>query len=117
MSKPLTPQKYIDSFDKDTQAILNKISGIIKKSAPLATEKISYGMIGYYLKKPLIYFGAFKNHIGLYPTPSATTAFDLQLKPYKHGKGSIQFPLKDPIPYDLITKIIDYRIKENKKFK
>lgn len=76
---------------------------------------MSYGMPGYKLNgKPLIYFGAFKNHIGIYPTPSGISAFQKDLATYKSAKGSVQFPLASPFPYDIFEKILKYKILENK---
>jgi uncharacterized protein YdhG (YjbR/CyaY superfamily) len=109
-----TVKEYIASFPPEIQVILNKLHKIVRDSAPTAQEYIGYGMPGYKLNgKPLIYFAAFKNHLGLYPTPSGVAAFTTELVKYKKAKGSIQFPLKEPIPYDLIGKIIDYRVNEN----
>ncbi|MFD1631467.1 iron chaperone [Pseudopedobacter beijingensis] len=106
---------YISSFDQDTQQILTKIRNIIKTSAPQAEESISYGMPAYKtFKKPLIYFAAFKSHIGFYATPSGHGHFAKQLSSYKQGKGSVQFPVNQPIPYQLIEEIVLFRVQENK---
>lgn len=113
MNNNLTIDKYISGFDPKTQAILQQIRQLITQNAPGASEKISYGLVGYSLNGPLVYFGGFKNHIGLYPTSSGTAAFSKELSLYKHGKGSIQFPLKESIPFDLIKKIVAFRVKEN----
>lgn len=111
-----TPQnidEYIAGFPNDIQTILQKIRKIVKKAAPEATEKISYQMPTFYLNGNLVHFAAFKHHIGFYPTPSGTTKFRKEIANYKAAKGSIQFPLDEPIPYELITKIVEFRVKEN----
>lgn len=109
-----TVDDYIASQNSDVQKILIKIRALIMSVTPDAVEMISYGMPGYKLHgKPLMYFGAFKKHIGLYPTPSGIEAFRKELSRYASAKGSIQFPLDQPIPYDLITRIVHYRVKEN----
>lgn len=103
--------EYIANFPNETQLILTKIRAIIKQKAPLATEKISYGMPTFYLEENLIHFAAYKNHIGLYPGPQTITAFLNQLKDYKTSKGAIQFSLNKPIPYELIRNIVKYRLE------
>jgi len=112
-----TIDDYIYSFPEDIQVILSKIRQIIHKSAPDAVEAMSYQMPTLRLNGNLVHFAAFKNHIGFYPTPSGTAAFQKELSPYKSGKGSIQFPLDKPIPYDLIEKIVLFRVKENRQKK
>lgn len=112
-----TIDEYINSFPEDIQIILSKIRHIIRKAAPEAVETISYQMPTFRLNGNLVHFAAFQNHIGFYPTPSGTTAFQKELSPYKSGKGSIRFPLDKPIPYDLIEKIILFRVKENRQKK
>lgn len=106
-------EKYITKFPEDVQAKLNKIRKIILEEVPDATEKIGYGMPGFYLNnKPLVYFAAFENHIGFYATPNGHEAFKEELSKFKQGKGSVQFQLKEEIPYELIRKIVIFR-KEN----
>jgi len=108
--------EYIKTFSLETQTILENIRVIIKNNAPDALESISYGMPGYKLNgKPLVYFAAFKNHIGFYATPSGHTTFAKELSVYKQGKGSVQFPLHQSIPYDLISEIVAFRVLENKQ--
>jgi uncharacterized protein YdhG (YjbR/CyaY superfamily) len=108
-------EAYIAHFPDVIQHQLKQIREIIKRLAPDAVESISYGMPAYKLnKKPLVYFAAFKNHIGFYATPSGHTAFTEELSMYKQGKGSVQFPLNQPIPYTLIEKIVAFRVEENK---
>ncbi len=109
-----TVDEYIAKQTNSVQPVLTKIRNLIKECAPEANEMISYGMPGYKLHgKPLVYFGAFKKHIGLYPTPSGIEAFRKELSQYEGAKGSIQFPLDQPIPYDLIARIVHYRAKES----
>jgi len=108
--------KYIDTFPDDIKSILIKIRQVIKMNAKDAEESIAYKMPAYKINgKPLIYFAGYENHIGLYATPSGHAEFDKELSRYKHGKGSVQFPIDQPIPYDLIERIVKFRIKENKK--
>ena len=101
--------EYIAEFPKPVQEILEKIRSIIHQAAPDAKETISYGMPAFKLKKILVYFAAFKKHIGFYPTASGIEAFKTEVSSYISGKGSVQFPLDAPIPYDLIEKIVKYR--------
>lgn len=106
--------EYINQFPKEIQAKLNKIRKIILDNAPQSEEIMSYGMPGYKLnKKPLVYFAAFKNHIGFYATPSGHSKFQEELSKYKQGKGSVQFPNNEPIPYELIERIVKFRVIEN----
>jgi uncharacterized protein YdhG (YjbR/CyaY superfamily) len=107
--------KYIATFPKATQKILQEIRATIKASAPEAEEKISYQMPTFYLKGNLIHFAAWKNHIGIYPTPSGTEAFKKELSSYENAKGSIKFPIDQPMPLDLISKIVKFRVAENLK--
>lgn len=107
--------EYIATFPEETQKILNEIRTTIKAAAPEAEEKISYQMPTFYLKGNLIHFAAFKNHIGLYPTPSGTEAFKTELAAYKGGKGSIRFPIDQPIPLKLVDDIVRFRVAENLK--
>src|SRR5512137_1261088 len=105
--------EYIAGFPHDFQQILQKIRTTIRRAAPQAEEAISYQMPTFRLEGNLVHFAAFKNHIGLYPTPSGTEKFREELSPYQTGKGSIRFPLDRPIPYDLIAKIVKFRVREN----
>ena len=107
-------EKYIHQFPSKVQEILIKIRKLIHDNAPEAEELFSYGMPAYKLhKKPLVYFAAFKNHIGFYATPSGHGEFQEELAKYKQGKGSVQFPLDQTIPYELIERIVKFRVKEN----
>ncbi len=111
-----TVDEYIASFSGDVQKRLIQMREIIKTTAPDAVESISYGMPAYKLnKKPLVYFAAFKNHIGFYATPSGHSEFSAELSKYKQGKGSVQFPLSKPMPLDLIRRITLFKANENKK--
>lgn len=106
--------EYIKIFPVDIQEILEKIRQIILQTAPDAKESISYQMPAFKLSgRPLVYFAAWKNHIGFYATPSGNEAFKKELEPYKGAKGSIQFPLDQAIPYDLIKRIVLFRMQEN----
>lgn len=109
-----TVDEYIKNFPKVVQEKLNTIRKIIIDNVPDVIESISYGMPAYKTyKKPLVYFAGYKNHIGFYATPNGHEAFAEELKGFKQGKGSVQFQLKNPLPIDLITGIIKYKIKEN----
>ncbi|NLE01974.1 MAG: hypothetical protein GX640_19080 [Fibrobacter sp.] len=104
---------YIAQFPEDVQKLLNKIRAVIKKAAPDASEKISYQMPTFYLRGNLVHFAAFKKHIGFFPTPSGIEAFKNEISAYKWSKGAIQFPFDKPVPYDLIEKIVKFRVTEN----
>ncbi len=108
-----TVDEYIASFPPEKRKILEKVREVVKKNAPSAVEKISYGMPAYKLNHNLVYFAMHAEHLGFYPTPSATGIFAVELKPYESGKGSIKFPLDKPIPYDLIKRIVEFRVKED----
>ncbi len=105
--------EYISGFPKETQLILEKIRKAIREEAPSATEKISYGMPTFYLNGNLVHFAAFKNHIGFFPAPSGIDKFEKELSRYKTGKGTLQFKYDKEIPFDLIGKIVKFRVKEN----
>jgi len=105
--------EYIQAFPPHIQDILYKIRQTIRKAAPEATEAISYQMPTFRLNGNLVHFAAHKNHIGFYPTPTGTEAFKAKLAQYQGGKGSIRFPLDKPVPYDLIEKIVAFRVAEN----
>jgi uncharacterized protein YdhG (YjbR/CyaY superfamily) len=105
---------YIASFPLEVQAILKQIRKIIVDNAPDVIEQFSYGMPAYKLNgKPLVYFAAYENHIGFYATPSGHTKFVKALSKYKQGKGSVQFPLAEPMPFDLIKEMVLFRVREN----
>jgi len=109
-----TIEEYIGTFPEDVQAILQKMRQTIREAALGAVEAISYQMPTFKLNgRNLVHFAAFKSHIGFYPIPSGIEAFKEELSPYKQGKGSVQFPLDKPIPYDMVERIVKYRVKEN----
>ena len=110
---PKTMDEYIAGFPADIQEKLEKIRKTIKKAAPEAEETIKYAMPTFMLKGNLVYFAAFKHHIGFYAMPSGHVEFQDELSKYEGAKGSVQFPLDQPIPYSLITKIVKFRVKEN----
>lgn len=110
-----TVEEYIGMFPPDVRKILQKVRQAIKRVAPGAGETISYQMPAYKLNGVLVYFAAYKNHIGFYPTASGIDAFKKELSPYKSSKGAVQFPLGKPIPYDLIERIVIYRVEEDRK--
>lgn len=107
--------EYILQFSPEVREILNKLRKVIKEAAPEAEERISYQMPCFVFHGNLVYFAAFKKHIGFYPTPSGIEAFKDQLTVYKSAKGSVQFPLEKPLPYELITQIVKFRVTENIK--
>ena len=110
---PQNIDEYIASFPPGIQEILQEIRLTIAKTAPEASEKIGYGMPTFTLGGNLVHFGAFKNHIGFYPMPSGTSQFRQEIMKYKHAKGSIQFPIEQPMPFDLIARIVKFRVEEN----
>ncbi len=104
---------YIQAFPESTAAALTHVRNTIRENAPAADECISYGMPAYkWNGKPLVYFAGYKHHIGFYATPTGHSAFEEELSIYKHGKGSVQFPLDQPLPLNLIRRIVLFRIKE-----
>jgi uncharacterized protein YdhG (YjbR/CyaY superfamily) len=108
-----TMDEYIASFPKDIQDILKSLRRVIIESAPQAEEAISYGIPTFKLNGNLVHFAAFKNHIGFYPTSSPIAAFKKDLSPYELAKGTVRFPIDQPIPFGLVKKIVRYRVKEN----
>jgi len=106
--------EYIARFPDDTQQVLQEIRALIRSTAPQASETISYQMPTFDLNgKHLVHFAAYEKHIGFYPIPTGVDAFKEELKPYKQGKGSVQFPLGEPLPADLIRRIVEFRVEEN----
>lgn len=111
--KPVTIDEYIALFPEAVQGILQKMRQTIQAAALDAVEAISYQMPTFKLRgKNLVHFAAFSKHIGLYPTPSGITGFKTELSRYTQRKGSVQFPLDEPIPYDLVRRIVAYRVQE-----
>lgn len=107
-------EEYIAGFPEAVQELLEKVRATIKAAVPEAAETISYGMPAYKLNgRPLVYFAGYKKHIGFYATPTGHAAFSEELSKYKQGKGSVQFPVDEPMPLDLISRIVQFRVKEN----
>ena len=113
-----TIDQYIKTFPVNVQRILERIRQTIQKAAPEAVETISYQMPTFNLDgQYLIYFSAWKNHIGVYPIPSGDEAFKKKVTPYIGAKSTIRFPITEPIPYDLVKQIVKFRIRENQQKK
>jgi uncharacterized protein YdhG (YjbR/CyaY superfamily) len=104
---------YIKRFPEGTGKLLNQIRTTIRKAAPEAQEKISYGIPTFYYNGNLVHFAGFKNHIGFFPTPSAIEAFQKELQGFKTSKGTVQFPMSDALPVKLIERMVKFRLKEN----
>jgi uncharacterized protein YdhG (YjbR/CyaY superfamily) len=115
LKKPVDIDAYIEDFPSDIQKILQKIRKTIQKAAPAASEVISYGIPTFKLNGNLVHFAAYKNHIGFYPTPSGIQEFAKELKQFKTAKGSIHFPSKEPFPYSLVEKMVEFRKKQMEK--
>jgi uncharacterized protein YdhG (YjbR/CyaY superfamily) len=116
MKDPEPPRdidEYIATFPDDVQKVLRKIRLTIRKAAPDAEERISYQIPTFTLHGNLIYFAAFKRHVSVYPAPRGNEAFRDELSAYEGGKGTVRFPLDKPVPYDLITRIVKFRVKDN----
>ena len=105
--------EYISTFPQEIQEILHKVRQTIREAAPGAEEAIRYGMPTFVLKGNLVHFAAYKSYIGFYPAPSGIDQFITELAPYRAGKGTIQFPLDQPIPYRLISQVVAFRVSEN----
>lgn len=114
-TKPLfsTIDDYIASFPPAIQQKLIEIRRVIREAAPEASEKIAYQMPTFYLNGNLVHFAAFKNHIGFYPTPSGLEAFKDEIEKYPNSKGAVQFPYDQPIPFNLVRRIVEFRKEEN----
>jgi uncharacterized protein YdhG (YjbR/CyaY superfamily) len=111
----LSVDAYLQGHPKAVQKRLKEIRSIVRSLAPDATEKISYRMPAFFLNGALVWFAAFKNHIGFYPGASGVAFFQDEIKSYKSAKGSIQFPHDQPLPTALIKRIVKYRVKENRE--
>lgn len=109
--------EYIDEFPEDVKRILNELRQTIKEVAPEAEETISYQIPTFNFNGNLVHFAAFEHHIGFYPTPSGMEAFKEELSQYKGAKGSVQFPIDEPLPLPLIRRIVEFRVKENRERK
>ena len=113
---PTSIDEYIADFQEDIQSLLIQVRSAIKQAAPDAEESIGYGMPAYKTHgRPLVYFAAFKNHIGFYATPTGHEEFAKELSKYKQGKGSVQFPIDQPMPLKLIAQIVEFRVIENQE--
>jgi len=113
-----TVDEYIAKSSKNVRDVLQELKRVIKESAPEAEETISYDIPTFDLDgRHLVHFAAYKNHIGFYPTSSGVEAFKKELSPFKTSRGTVQFPLDKPIPFDLVKKIVKFRIEENKSKK
>jgi len=114
--KPASIDMYISAFPKETQALLEELRSTIKKAAPEAEEIISYGMPAFkFNKRILVYFAGHKNHIGFYPGASGIEAFKNEFSAYKWAKGTVQFPFDQPLPLELITNMVKFKVFENTK--
>lgn len=112
---PTSIDEYIARFPAVTRDRLEEIRRIVRKAAPDASETISYGMPTFDLGgRHLVHFAGYARHIGFYPIPTGIAAFEDELSPYKRGKGSVQFPLDEPLPADLIRRIVEFRVRENR---
>ena len=107
-----TIDEYINTFPEDVQLLLQDLRQAIRDAAPQAKEAISYQMPTFKLHGNLVHFAAYKKHIGFYPAPSGIEAFKEDLAPYQFSKGAIQFPIAEPIPHDLVRKIVQFRVRE-----
>lgn len=107
---------YINQFTGETRDRLHKLRELVRREVPDAVESISYGLVAYKRNgKPLVYFGGFANHVGLYATPNGHEAFKAEFAPYKQGRGSVQFPHDKPVPFDLVSKVVAYRVQQTEK--
>lgn len=110
-----TIDEYIANFPAGVQKILQELRTTIKAAAPGAQEKISYQMPTFFLKGNLVHFAAYKKHIGFYPAPRGIEVYKAELSAYKGAKGSVQFPIDQPLPLELIRRIVEFRVAENRK--
>ena len=108
-----TIDEYLEAAPEPVRAPLAALRAAIRAAAPAATERISYAMPTFYLNGSLVHFAAFRNHIGFYPAPSGIAAFRDELKGYRGAKGSVQFPLGEPLPLELVARIVAFRVGEN----
>jgi len=114
---PATVDQYIEGFPEEIQIVLSKMRAAVRKAAPQAIERISYQMPAFYDNGNLVYFAAFKNHIGFFPTSSGIAAFKKELAAYTTSKGTVHFPLDQPLPLALVKRIVKFRVQENSKKK
>ena len=113
MKSYTTIDEYITSLPDDVQMLLQKIRNTIHEAAPEATEAIKYGIPTFILNGNLVHFGGYKNHIGFYPAPMGIEAFKEETAQYEAGKGTLQFPFDKPLPLDLVTRIVKFRVEKN----
>ena len=111
---PKTIDEYMADFPAQAQAVMQRMRDLIHEIAPEATEKISYGIPTFVLGQNLVHFAAYKNHIGFYPASSGIAHFEEELKDYETSKGTVRFPLDKPIPFDLVRRITEFRVAENR---
>ena len=111
---PVSVDAYIAGFRPEVRAVLRKMRATIRKAAPAAVERISWGMPAYALDGMLTFFAAFKDHVSLFPGPNGIEKFKKELAPYGTSKGTVKFPLGTPVPYGLIARIVKFRVKENR---
>ena len=115
MKKPRDFHEYMLGYAAEVQLLLEQVRETIKRAAPQAEELISYGMPAFKMNGMLVWYGAHSKHIGFYPRPSGIEAFKKELSVYKQAKGSVQFPFDKPLPLELITKIVKFRVTENQQ--
>jgi uncharacterized protein YdhG (YjbR/CyaY superfamily) len=113
-SAPESIDGYIAAFPPDVRRILRRIRAVVREAAPGAREKISYRIPAFTLDGPLVYFAAFRRHIGFYPPVRGDARLEKAVAPYAGRKGNLQFPLDRPIPYDLVRRIVRFRVKQNR---
>lgn len=111
---PASVDDYIAGFEPEVRAVLRKMRATIRKAAPEAEERISWGMPSYALGGILTSFAAFEKHVSLFPGPDGIEKFKKELAPYGTSKGTVRFPYGTPVPYGLIARIVKFRIKENR---
>lgn len=116
-TNPNSISEYIPRFSPEIQAVLNALADTIRAAAPGAQERLSYGMPSFFQEGVLVYFAMQTKHIGFYPTPEALSAFAEELRAYKTSKGAVKFPLEQPIPLELVRKIVLHRISMNRAAK
>ena len=112
-NKPYTIDEYISDFPKETKELIEQLRSTIRQAAPEAVECISYGMPAFKFHGILVYFAGYKNHIGFYPTGSGIVAFQKEISGFKNSRGTVQFPLNRPLPLELITQMVLFRVNEN----
>jgi uncharacterized protein YdhG (YjbR/CyaY superfamily) len=113
MTTPSALDAYIAAFPDEVAERLSAMRATIREQAPLATERISYGIPTFHLNGNLVHFAGFARHVGFYPGPTGVVAFAAELKRYKRGKGSVQFPHDEPLPLDVVARVVQFRVAEN----